>query len=79
MDNSALVPILMDIKGQLGTLEGKLDGYKESHDKSLSKIAELDQRIDIIEKGRARESGVIAAVAAAFSLGITTVIDWIFS
>ena len=79
MDNNALIPILMDIKGQLGTLEGKLDGYKEAHDKSVSKLSELDERIGRIETGRARESGVIAAIAATLSLGASTIIDWIVS
>lgn len=77
METQALIPILMDIKGQLGTVEAKLDAYKSDHDKSVTKIAELDGRVGVIEKGRARESGVIAAIAAALSLGATSIIDWI--
>ena len=77
METQALIPILMDIKGQLGTVEAKLDAYKADHDKSVNKIAELDGRVGAIEKGRARESGVIAAIAAALSLGATSIIDWI--
>lgn len=77
METNALIPILMDIKGQLGTVEAKLDGYKADHDKSVNKIAELDGRVGVIEKGRARESGVIASIAVALSLGINKIIDWI--
>jgi len=63
----AYLPVLLEIKGKLGGLEGKLDGFLASQEDLKKQAEDHSTRIRELETREARRMGFAAAISVVIS------------
>ncbi len=71
MNDSNLLPVLLEINGKMGLIEGKLDGYQSAQRDLKNKLNSLDDRMEKVEKNDMKRIGFLAGISAAVSLAIS--------
>lgn len=75
MHENQMLPILLTIKEQLGTLEAKVDGIRRDASIAAAQRARLEERVSSLEHSRTRAHAMavtVGAIAGAFGAKVAS-------